>query len=250
MRWSGLRRKHGLIIISPQRWLLLRGLLHHVHDTTAFMRPSTRSLFAQRKAVRNPMGAIPWVRSSSDLTIAPVHIGTTYEHLCLRTLHRLGFSLSRTGGKSDKGIDLLGTWEPPVPPGADSSLRVIVQCKAHAGQVQPALIRELEGAATGAPGEWRSLDTIAVLCSPKGATGGIRDAMRRTERGIIWATIEEIPSLDEHEKQAKITRLLWNERVRKVVANGLGAGLQFVPGSSGVEQELVLMLQGRVWQPK
>lgn len=209
-----------------------------------------RSLYAQRRAFGAPFKAKTLIRSSSNVTPTSVHVGTTYEHLCLRILCRLGFSLTHTGGKSDKGIDLLGVWEPPVPTCAGSPLRVIVQCKAHAGQVQPALIRELEGAVAGAPGQWRNDDTIAVLCTPKGATGGIRDAMRMAERGIIWVTIEETWSSGKVEAQATITQLLWNDCVRRVVADGLGAGLKFSLGRSGMEQEVVLMLNGRVWQPK
>ena len=209
-----------------------------------------RSLYAQRRAFKTPLETRRLLRNSSSIIPATVHVGTTYENLCLRVLGRLGFSLTRTGGKSDKGIDLLGVWEPPVPTCASSTLRVIIQCKAHAGQVQPALIRELEGAVAGAPGQWRNDDTIAVLCTPKGATGGIRDAMRMAERGIVWVTVEETLKSGKVETQAKITQLLWNDCVRRVVADGLGTGLRFLPNRSGMEQEVVLMLNGRVWQPK
>ena len=215
----------------------------------AFRPPFTRLLFAQG-IFKSPRKAKVSARNTTSLAHTPVIVGTFYENVCLRALHRFGFSLTRTGGKSDKGIDLLGIWEPPVPTCASSSLRVIVQCKAYAGQVQPALIRELEGAVVGAPGEWRNDDTIGVLCTPKGATGGIRDAMRMAGRGIIWVTIEKPIDSEHLEAQAKVTQLLWNECVTRMVADGLGAGLKFMPGQRGVEQEVVLMLNGRVWKPK
>ena len=200
-------------------------------------------------ASRTLLNSTPLARHVSKSAAATVHVGTTYERLCLRVLHRLGFSLTRTGGRSDKGIDLLGLWHPPVPPSASSPLRVVVQCKAYAGQVYPALIRELEGAVAGGPVEWRSDNTIGVLCAPKGATSGIRDAVRMAEKGVIWVTIEEAAGLEEDVRvEGRVTQLLWNEKVSKMVRNGLGAGLKYVPGTKGLEQEVVLMLDGRVWE--
>ena len=185
----------------------------------------------------------------SHSTSSTVQVGTTYEQLCLRVLSRLSFSLTRTGGKSDKGIDLLGLWRPPVPSPSNSPLRVVTQCKAYTGQVYPALIRELEGTVGGAPGEWRKEDTIGVLCAAKGATSGVRDAMRVAERGIIWVTVEK-GRIGGSRAEGKVTQLLWNERVRKLVENGLGAGLRYVPGAERMEQEVVLMLNGRIWEPE
>ncbi|KAI5814250.1 hypothetical protein BZA77DRAFT_319389 [Pyronema omphalodes] len=45
-----------------------------------------------------------------------VYVGTMFEYTVLSRLSRLGMSLTRCGGRSDRGIDLRGTWTPPVPP--------------------------------------------------------------------------------------------------------------------------------------
>ena len=214
-----MRRRATYLINSSSSKIIRFGGFKPVHKhafaTSLFVHqpPST--------ALRTPLSVTPLARNVSSSTAATVHVGTNYELLCLRVLRHLGFSLTRTGGKSDKGIDLLGIWKPPVPPSASSPLRVVVQCKAYAGQVYPALIRELEGAVAGAPGEWRSDDTIGVLCAPKGATGGIRDAMRMAARGVIWVTIEEVVRLKGDVRvEGKVTQLLWNGWVRKVVKTG------------------------------
>ena len=190
-----------------------------------------------------------------------VHVGTSYEHLCLQVLRRLGFSLTRTGGKSDKGIDLRGVWKPPRP-SSTPALQVVVQCKAYTGRVDPAWVRELEGAVAGAPGVWQNDATVGVLCAPKGATEGIRDAMRKAEKGVVWVSVKELEvgkgnGEGKEEKEdgdagvrtaGRVTQLLWNQKVGKTIAEGLGAGLRYVPGVKGMEQEVVLMLDGRVWE--
>ena len=106
----------------------------------------------------------------------------------------------------------------------------------------------------GAPAGWRGEGTVAVLCAPRGATGGVRGAMRAAGlagRGFVWVTVVE----DRGGGGGRVTQLLWNERVRRVVREGLGTGVRYVPGTKtgaggrGVEREVVLMLDGRVWEP-
>lgn len=96
---------------------------------------------------------------NTDSTVA---LGTRYEYLIQRHLQdKLGFSLTRIGGKGDGGIDLIGTWTIPnlspasssvsasftSPPAANTTFRVLIQAKrlsAHR-KPMPALMRELEG---------------------------------------------------------------------------------------------------------
>ena len=68
--------------------------------------------------------------------------GTLHEYAVLDTLSRYKFSLYRTGGSDDKGIDLRGTWN------LDRSIPVIVQCKNEAKKIGPKYVRELLGVKT------------------------------------------------------------------------------------------------------
>lgn len=202
---------------------------------------------------------------------SPVHVGTSYEHLCARTLPRLEFQhLTRTGGAGDRGIDLLGQWLPQSLQRADSPpLNVVVQCKARAQKAGPEVIRELEGALASAPGEWRGQDTIGVLCAKREVTPGVRDALRRSRRGVVWVMIEDLGEGKSHEdeggdgdemrdgdagigkgveerKDGRIKQILWNDRVQKLVGEGTGTGVVHMPGEAGgrMETEILLSYNG------
>ncbi|WFD32874.1 hypothetical protein MSPP1_003927 [Malassezia sp. CBS 17886] len=84
--------------------------------------------------------------------------GAAYELASLEKLSTwLGMQLYRTGGAGDRGIDLCGWWAPGALGGALDPLRtrnaaadplrmrVVVQCKAEAKPMAPAVVRELEG---------------------------------------------------------------------------------------------------------
>lgn len=183
-----------------------------------------------------------------------VHVGTSYEYLCAHTLPRLGFAnLTRTGGRSDRGIDLLGHWKPPSLSSTSGGLPVIVQCKATARKPGPEMIRELEGAIAGAPREWRDDDTIGVLSAKREFTDGVRQAVKRSSRGIVWVMIEDVN--EEREGLAgkgirgRVKQILWNERVGTIIGERVGAGLRYVMGKRGIEKEVCLTLDGRVWEP-
>ncbi|KAL9072422.1 MAG: hypothetical protein Q9161_003592 [Pseudevernia consocians] len=200
---------------------------------------------------------------------SPFHVGTSYEHLCATTLPRLDFQdLTHTGGRADKGIDLLGKWLPLSLRNAKSlPLNVVVQCKAVARKAGPEMIRELEGALAGAPGEWSGEDTIGVLCAKREVTAGVRDALRRSKRGVVWVMVEE---LDDAEKEGKkgneeevdegagdskenqearkgrIKQVLWNDRVQKLVGEVTGTGVIHIPGEDGgpMEWEVLMSWNG------
>ena len=209
-----------------------------------------------------------------------MQVGTSYEHLCARTLPRLAFrDLIRTGGRADKGIDLLGKWLPPSRQHAGSlPLNVAVQCKAVARKAGPEMIRELEGALAGAPGEWRGGDTIGVLCAKRQVTAGVRDALRRSKRGVVWVMVEDLDDDDDDDdsddagkedkmegggeveegdvdireyKEARggrIRQVLWNDRVQELVGADTGTGVIYIPGEKGgpIETEVLLSWNGTV----
>ena len=174
-----------------------------------------------------------------------VYVGTYYEYLCALSLRRLGFSLTRTGGRSDAGIDLLGSWSLP---GLTSPLKCIVQCKNLKAKAAPNLIRELEGAFVGAPTGWKGEGVVSVLCARKEATKGVRDAIRCARRGIVWCHIEEV-----EEGLGRVRQLFWNQRVSAEGADSVGIGVRYLPrirgeGELEVDTEVVLTRDGEVWE--
>lgn len=201
-----------------------------------------------------------------------MHVGTLYEHLCARTLPRLDFQeLTRIGGPADKGIDLLGKWLPfSLQHTKSPPLNVVVQCKAVARKAGPEMIRELEGALAGAPGEWRGEDTIGVLCAKREVTAGVRDALRRSKRGVVWVMVEDLDEATEEKKKKKkenrdkveekagaskeikegnhgrIKQVLWNDRVQKLVGEGTGTGVIHIPGEDigPMETEVLMSWNG------
>jgi hypothetical protein len=172
-----------------------------------------------------------------------VYSGTYYEYLCSIALRRLGFSLVRTGGRSDAGIDLLGTWSLPH---STEPLKCIVQCKNLKAKAGPNLIRELEGAFVGAPLDWKGEDVVGILCAGKEATKGVRDAVRSARRGIVWANVEDVG-----EGVGRVRQFFWNQ---KAGVDGVEVGLRYLPrinemGKSVVDTEVILTEGGEVWEP-
>ncbi|PWY74447.1 hypothetical protein BO70DRAFT_431308 [Aspergillus heteromorphus CBS 117.55] len=135
------------------------------------------------------------------MRIATTYIGTHYEYTIQTTLRHCALLLHRTGGRSDAGTDLLGTWHLPT---HEHPLRVLVQCKALKTKLGPNLVRELEGTFAQAPVGWRSRthshthtysgsgggggSVVGVLVSPREATRGVRGALAK------------IPGMDQVER--------------------------------------------------
>jgi hypothetical protein len=143
-----------------------------------------------------------------------VYIGTHYEYTVKLALERFGMSLKRIGGRSDAGIDLLGTW--PLP-SALQPLKVLIQCKALAKKIDPAQARELEGAFVGAPVGWRGAGVLGLLVSQKSATKGVRETLGRSR----WPMGYVLCSAD-----GKISQMLWNRRAEEEGMEGIGVGLK------------------------
>ena len=156
-------------------------------------------------------------------------------------------------------------------------IKALVQCKGHARKPSPDMIRELEGAMAGAEREKEGV--VGVLCAKREATAGVREAVRRCRRGVIWVMIEDSDEASErgvvgngkgegeeglrvkgekvggvHEgRVGRIKQILWNEKVERMVGGGVGAGVRYVPdtvkGKGAWWKEVVLMVDGRVWVP-
>ena len=131
------------------------------------------------------------------------------------------------------------------------------------------MIRELEGALAGAPGEWSGGDTIGVLCAKRGVTAGVRDALRRSRRGIVWVMVEDIDDggkeckredreevgvsdeevkEDREAREGRIRQVLWNDRVQKLVGEETGTGVIYRLGEEGqpMESEVLMSWKGAI----
>ena len=160
-------------------------------------------------------------------------VGTHYEYKVQSSLTRLGMSLKRIGGKSDYGIDLLGTWSLPSVP---QSVKVLIQCKAFARKVEPSQVRELEGAFVGAPLGWRGTGVLGLLASQKSATKGVREALGRSR----WPMGYLLCGAD-----GKILQMVWNRRAEQEGLEGIGVGLKYAGGDRS-DREVILTWKGAV----
>ena len=176
------------------------------------------------------------------------YVGTAYEYVVAASLRRLGLDLRRVGGRSDCGIDLLGTWTLPSPSASPSSpppppLRILLQCKAagsRSSRVGPHYIRELEGAFAGAPAGWRGPGTLALLAAQKPATRGIRDALGRSRWPMGYVSCAA---------DGRLEQLLWNRRAEEEGLEGLGVGVRYTSDDEDAGQELILTWRGAPYLP-
>ncbi|KAH0557030.1 hypothetical protein GP486_005183 [Trichoglossum hirsutum] len=167
------------------------------------------------------------------------YIGTLYEYTVLSSLKRLGFSLSRVGGRADAGIDLVGEWKLPFIP--QSPLKVLVQCKSHKRSPGPSLVRELEGAFAGAPAGWRGDGVLGVLAATREATRGVRDALGRSRLPLCFLKVSP---------EGRVEQCLWNSVCEREGLEGVGATVRYSPGGEDGEEnvgrEIVLTWKGKV----
>ncbi|KAI9695351.1 MAG: hypothetical protein M1820_008703 [Bogoriella megaspora] len=130
-----------------------------------------------------------------------VYRGTRYEYLVIESLSRFFLDLTRTGGRSDLGIDLLGTWSLPCFP---HPLRVLVSCKSNAKIAQANWVRELEGTFSGDPRGTGRSGTVGLLAARGEATQGVREAVARSALplGFVNVSLERV-----------VMQMVWNQRV-------------------------------------
>lgn len=164
-------------------------------------------------------------------TKTTTYVGTHYEYTVKSSLQHLGMSLKRIGGKSDCGIDLLGTWSLPSVP---QLLKVLVQCKALARKIEPSQVRELEGAFVGAPPDWRGAGVLGLLVTQKPATKGVREALGRSR----WPMGYILCGAD-----SKVLQIIWNQKAEQEGLEGIEVGLKY-SGSDPNDKEVVLIWKG------
>jgi len=128
-----------------------------------------------------------------------------YEYTVLDTLKDLSFTLHRTGGADDKGIDLSGSWTL-----GDKNVPVVIQCKNEAKKIGPRYIRELCGIARS--------DTLLVMASVQGYTEKSMQTFMRAEKPICLLVI------DVYDDGGALRQLIWNA-VADTMLNGLAVRL-------------------------
>ncbi|KAK0803976.1 hypothetical protein LTR75_007767 [Friedmanniomyces endolithicus] len=184
-------------------------------------------------------------------TTSTVYKGTHFEYTVAAALRSLNFTLQRTGRSNDLGIDLVGHWSLPSEHGKkkDYHVPVLVQCKA--ARPTPAMIRELEGAYTGAPAGWRGEGVLALLANVHPSTKGVREAVQRSRwpLGVLQVT-----------REGKVKQFLWNAVAPEVGLEGLGVAVRYASKRGGVLEaggdgegetasSIGLTWMGKVWRP-
>ncbi|KAK1825716.1 hypothetical protein QBC39DRAFT_366219 [Podospora conica] len=159
------------------------------------------------------------------------YVGTHFEYTVASALSALGFHLRRVGGKSDRGIDLLGTWSVPSSP--DSPLRVVIQCKVSKA-VGPSIVRELEGTFLSAPAGWRGPGALGFLVADRAASKGIRDGIIHSRLPIGFIACD---------RAGRISQILWNQQAEEQGLVGMGVGLRY--SASGEATGCVLTFNGK-----
>jgi hypothetical protein len=163
--------------------------------------------------------------------LSTVYVGTHYEYIVSQSLLRLGFSLFRTGGRADRGIDLLGHW---VLPTLREPLPVVVQCKSVEGRCcNPAHVRELEGAFLGTPVEWRNKDVLGLLVTTQNATKGVLERLGMSKWPLGFMKVS---------RKGTVEQCLWNEAAQARGLEGVGVTVRYTPlvllkGKNDVEDE-------------
>ncbi|TKA68172.1 hypothetical protein B0A55_07350 [Friedmanniomyces simplex] len=191
------------------------------------------------------------VSRSNLSTTSSVYKGTHFEYTVAAALQSLNFTLQRTGRSNDLGIDLVGHWSLPAEHGKkkDYHVPVLVQCKA--ARPTPAMIRELEGAYTGAPAGWRGDGVLALLANVHPSTKGVREAVQRSRwpLGVLQVT-----------REGEVKQFLWNAVAVQVGLEGLGVAVRYASKRGGVLEageddnretasSIGLTWLGKVWRP-
>ncbi len=241
-----LRRSRLSLLVSPNdrtprlRW-----------ETTSTVpkpqpQPLSEPLLPLTSNTQNHHDLASFLRYATRTNLNPeskTYIGTHYEYTVLNSLRRLRLSLTRVGGPSDAGIDLLGQWYLPDEP--SRRLRVLVQCKAYKGYVGPNVVRELEGTFAGAAVGWRGEGVVGMVVSPREATKAVRDALGRSNLPLVWVLVG---------LGGEVRQCLWNWKASEVGLDGVGVTVKYKPNDAShggvqgenVKKEVVLTWKGGI----
>lgn len=150
--------------------------------------------------------------------------GTHYEYIVQIALSSFGFALTRVGGSSDNGADLLGYWSTLH---FHEPMRVLIQTKCRVGRVKPAEIRELDGAFNGVPAAWRDHNVMGIIVSPTESTSGVRKTMSLSKHALGYLMIS---------REGDVGQFIWNQAAQERGLEGFGVTTQYVPGEDGSKE--------------
>ncbi|KAI1386181.1 uncharacterized protein F4822DRAFT_409173 [Hypoxylon trugodes] len=265
----------SILTHRPARRRLLRHLNHrhnkhhHVHYSTTPKRPIIYPEAPNHSEHHDLASYAAYAERTGLDQKSKTYIGTRYEYTVANALTTLGFELRRIGGKSDRGIDLMGLWHIPAASSPSSpsnttpspstettpttALRILIQCKLSTTlsttKIGPHHVRELEGAfAGGPPGFRRGPGLLALLVAPRPATKGVRDALGGSRRPLGYVCCSP---------EGRLEQMLWNPQVEEEGLEGVGVGVQFVrkegngegKEEGGEEKRLTLTWKGRPYVP-
>lgn len=145
------------------------------------------------------------------------YIGTHFEYTTALAFKRLGFSLLRTGGKNDAGIDLVGHW---VLAPLSEPLPVFLQCKVRKSTAGPQHVRELEGSFQGVPPSWKGKPVLGLLVTTLKATKGTMDALARSPWPMGFVMMN---------RNGLIQQFVWNRAASERGLQGVGVTVRHTP---------------------
>lgn len=174
-------------------------------------------------------------------------------------------TLSRVGGRDDRGLDLRGTWLPPMAPAVTEpspssppspsrrqqlqplpqrpEIQVYVQCKVDRKQSKPRFLRELEGTLgiTATP----EFPPIGILASTVPCTPGLRKHMLLSRMPLAYCCIAP------YDRGGHLLQFLWNNEVANLIGRGVGVTTRYIceDGSEegeAIRKEAVLTVHGQI----
>jgi len=122
-------------------------------------------------------------------------------------------------------------------------MRVLLQCKARSGPLNPSHLRELEGAFAGAPAGWRGEGVLGLLVANREATRGMREALGRSELPLGYVMVTS--------GEGRVVQFVWNQEAARRGLEGIGVTNRYLGDTGngrgngdGVEREIVLTWNG------
>jgi hypothetical protein len=155
-------------------------------------------------------------------------------------------TLTRIGGRDDRGIDIRGTWLPPTSrhlPPLPEPLQIYVQCKAERSKTGPKYLRELEGTlnTTTTP----QSPPLGILAASSPCTPGMRKHMLLSRLPLAFCCVAK------WEDGGHLLQFLWNAAAGNLIGRAVGVTTRYIIPQDGIgtghlEREAVLTVDGEV----